>query len=167
MGQIFHFCSILDTDSCLLFCLMQMTHPMPTCTLYFHVKERLVYSNRFCSFLPSLMMQPEMLRKKFCCASGIFLDQIFSQRDNLPETWALKRMLKIVLNFWNTGQWHWNSEKMSSPNSHFIKGFAYFLIITAIIPPSRFIYKGRKSVTNFNKSEFGYKEPSVNSGIRQ
>lgn len=56
---------------------------------------------------------------------------------------------------------------MSSPNSHFIKGFAYFVIITAIISPPPFICKDRKIITNFSKSEFGYTEPSVNSGIWQ
>lgn len=56
---------------------------------------------------------------------------------------------------------------MSSPNSDFIKHFAYFVIIMDIISPALLIYKDREIITNLSKSEFGYTEPSVNSGIWQ
>lgn len=36
-----------------------------------------------------------------------------------------------------------------------------------IISPPPFIYKDREIITNLSKSEFGYMEPSVNSGIWQ
>lgn len=74
---------------------------------------------------------------------------------------------KISIKFWNIGQWHWKSENMSSPNSDFIKHFAYFVIIMDIISPALLAYKDREIITNLSKSEFGYTEPSVNSGIWQ
>lgn len=118
--QKFHSCSILDIDSCLLFCLMQTMHPIAKSIFQFLPRTDWSTAAGFAASF-HLAWRGLKCRGKICCASGISLNQIYSQRDNLSEKWALKRMLKIVLKFWNTGQWHWKSEKMSSPNSHFIK----------------------------------------------